>query len=77
MIFITGGAFTSRAAEFLASVDNPRLEKPFDPDSERMLSAQKISETGATNLGRAKRVKLRRRAIVMYFFEEDFLGKVR
>ncbi|MBK7972948.1 MAG: hypothetical protein IPK07_06590 [Deltaproteobacteria bacterium] len=34
-------------------------------------------QTGATNVGRAKRVKLRRTAIVMYFFEEDFLGKVR
>jgi CheY-like chemotaxis protein len=30
MVFITGGAFTPRAREFLASVDNPRLEKPFD-----------------------------------------------
>jgi hypothetical protein len=26
---MTGGAFTPRAAEFLASVDNRRLEKPF------------------------------------------------
>ncbi len=33
--------------------------------------------TGSTNLGRSKRVKLRRTAIVMYFFEEDSLGKVR
>ena len=30
MVFITGGAFTPRAREFLASIDNPRLEKPFD-----------------------------------------------
>jgi PAS domain S-box-containing protein len=29
IVFMTGGAFTPRAAEFLASVDNPRLEKPF------------------------------------------------
>ncbi len=29
IIFMTGGAFTPRAAEFLASVDNRRLEKPF------------------------------------------------
>jgi len=27
--FMTGGAFTPRAAEFLASVDNRRIEKPF------------------------------------------------
>jgi PAS domain S-box-containing protein len=30
IVFMTGGAFTSRAAEFLASVDNRRIEKPFN-----------------------------------------------
>jgi CheY-like chemotaxis protein len=30
LVFMTGGAFTPRAAEFLARVPNPRLEKPFD-----------------------------------------------
>ncbi len=29
MVFMTGGAFTTRAAEFLGSVDNRRIEKPF------------------------------------------------
>jgi PAS domain S-box-containing protein len=29
IVFMTGGAFTPRAAEFLASVDNRRIEKPF------------------------------------------------
>ena len=29
IVFMTGGAFTARAAEFLASVDNRRIEKPF------------------------------------------------
>jgi PAS domain S-box-containing protein len=29
IVFMTGGAFTPRAAEFLASVDNRRVEKPF------------------------------------------------
>jgi PAS domain S-box-containing protein len=29
MVFMTGGAFTTRAAEFLATVDNRRIEKPF------------------------------------------------
>jgi PAS domain S-box-containing protein len=29
IVFMTGGAFTTRAAEFLASVMNRRLEKPF------------------------------------------------
>ncbi|MBI4508171.1 MAG: PAS domain S-box protein [Deltaproteobacteria bacterium] len=31
MIFLTGGAFTARAQEFLDSVPNPCIEKPFDP----------------------------------------------
>ncbi len=30
IVFITGGAFTPRAAQFLQNVPNPRLEKPFD-----------------------------------------------
>jgi PAS domain S-box-containing protein len=29
IVFMTGGTFTPRAAEFLASVDNRRVEKPF------------------------------------------------
>jgi CheY-like chemotaxis protein len=28
--FMTGGAFTPRAAQFLSQVHNPRIEKPFD-----------------------------------------------
>ncbi len=32
VIFLTGGAFTPRAQEFLARVPNARLEKPFDLD---------------------------------------------
>jgi len=31
-VFLTGGAFTPRAQEFLARIANPRLEKPFDID---------------------------------------------
>jgi signal transduction histidine kinase len=30
MVFITGGAFTGRAHDFLQEVGNPRVEKPFD-----------------------------------------------
>lgn len=30
VIFVTGGAFTPRAREYLSQVDNIRLEKPFD-----------------------------------------------
>jgi signal transduction histidine kinase len=33
MVFVTGGAFTTRAREFLARVPNPRLSKPFDVDA--------------------------------------------
>ncbi|MEZ4407419.1 MAG: ATP-binding protein [Polyangiales bacterium] len=32
VVFLTGGAFTPRAQEFLGRVPNPRLEKPFDLD---------------------------------------------
>lgn len=31
MVFITGGVFTPRAAQFLDEVPNPRIEKPFVP----------------------------------------------
>ena len=37
MVFMTGGAFTPRAAEFLSTVTNPRLEKPFDLNQVRQL----------------------------------------
>ncbi len=30
MIFATGGAYTDAASSFLASVPNPRIEKPFN-----------------------------------------------
>jgi hypothetical protein len=30
MVFMTGGAFTAAAAEFLERVPNPRLDKPLD-----------------------------------------------
>jgi CheY-like chemotaxis protein len=32
-VFLTGGAFHDRARDFLQSVDNPRLDKPFDLDA--------------------------------------------
>lgn len=32
IVFMTGGAFTHRARDFLDSVSNPRLTKPFDVD---------------------------------------------
>ena len=37
VVFITGGAFTKGAAEFLKGLENPCLEKPFD--ERRLLAA--------------------------------------
>jgi len=37
MVFMTGGAFTVRAREFLDKAPNPRVEKPFDSGSLRSL----------------------------------------
>jgi CheY-like chemotaxis protein len=33
ILFVTGGAFTPRAREFLERVPNTRLEKPFDVEA--------------------------------------------
>ena len=35
MVFMTGGAFTKGASDFLARVPNPRLDKPFTPQALR------------------------------------------
>jgi CheY-like chemotaxis protein len=40
VVFMTGGAFTRRAAEFLRRVPNERLEKPFDIEQVRELLAR-------------------------------------
>jgi CheY-like chemotaxis protein len=37
VVFLTGGAFTSRANEFLDAVPNQIVEKPFDPASLRAI----------------------------------------
>lgn len=31
LVFISGGAFTPGASDYLATVENLRLDKPFDP----------------------------------------------
>lgn len=50
MLFVTGGAFTDAARAFLESVDNPRLEKPFEPreilDAVTELLARSASSPG-------------------------------
>ena len=43
-IFMTGGAFTSRAQRFLSEVKNPRILKPFDPAELRALVVRGASE---------------------------------
>ncbi len=42
MIFVTGGAFTPGAREFLDNVPNQRIEKPFDPQHFRALINDRI-----------------------------------
>ncbi len=37
VLFMTGGAFTPRARDFLENVPNPCIEKPFDPQALRVL----------------------------------------
>jgi len=41
-VFMTGGAFTPRASEFLARVKNRRLEKPFDWAALRAAVARRV-----------------------------------
>jgi CheY-like chemotaxis protein len=43
IIFLTGGAFTLPAREFLDRISNPRLDKPFDSHSLLALVAQRLS----------------------------------
>ncbi|MCH9679855.1 MAG: response regulator [Deltaproteobacteria bacterium] len=43
-VFMTGGAFTARARNFLDSVPNPRLEKPFDGKTLRQIVSHHAGE---------------------------------
>jgi two-component system, NtrC family, sensor kinase len=45
MIFMTGGAFTPRANEFLKRVPNPRVEKPFDTNDLLGLVRASVTKT--------------------------------
>jgi CheY-like chemotaxis protein len=40
VVFMTGGAFTERARDFLASVPNPRIDKPFEIEGIRSLVSE-------------------------------------
>ncbi|HMI92935.1 MAG TPA: response regulator, partial [Polyangiales bacterium] len=51
MVFMTGGAYTPAAAAFLASITNPRIQKPFQPIAlmsllQRGLRERKARESG-------------------------------
>ena len=43
MIFVSGGAFTARAREFLAETQQPLLTKPFDAEELRRTIASLVS----------------------------------
>ena len=43
LIFITGGAFTPHAREYLSQVDNLRLEKPFDVANFKKIVSDQIT----------------------------------
>ena len=45
IVFMTGGAFTPRAAQFLSKVDNARVEKPFDLMAIRKLVRELAART--------------------------------
>jgi len=44
MVFLTGGAFTPHASDFVARVPNEVIEKPFDPAALRALVAKRVAE---------------------------------
>jgi PAS domain S-box-containing protein len=52
VIFLTGGAFTPAADEFLDRVPNPRLEKPYSSRDLRALIARQITSSAAAGLAR-------------------------
>jgi CheY-like chemotaxis protein/two-component sensor histidine kinase len=45
MVFMTGGAFTAHAREFLDEVPNPRLEKPFGIQTLRAMIHERLAAT--------------------------------
>jgi signal transduction histidine kinase len=45
MVFLTGGAFTPRAREFLDQITNPRIEKPFEIDALRAIVNDRVGQS--------------------------------
>jgi DNA-binding NtrC family response regulator len=46
-IFISGGIYSSRFGDFLESISNDRLDKPFELESVRALVRARITDTAA------------------------------
>jgi signal transduction histidine kinase len=46
MVFMTGGAFTARARDFLERVPNARVDKPFDTAALRALVRTRVAQIG-------------------------------
>ena len=44
MVFVSGGAFTPRASEYLARLENLQLAKPFDQDKLRQLAGELVAK---------------------------------
>jgi CheY-like chemotaxis protein len=61
-IFISGGNHTARASEFLDSIPNVRLDKPFDIETIRALVRMRVAEgyddSHASSAVRAKKAQL-------------------
>ncbi|MCE9671751.1 ATP-binding protein [Myxococcus stipitatus] len=51
VVFITGGAFTPTARNFLERVENPRVEKPFDPEALRGLVREEVARSRRESSG--------------------------
>jgi len=47
IIFVTGGAFTAAASEFLDRVPNLRIDKPFDPIHLRNIVNDRLAQLDA------------------------------
>jgi len=48
MVFMTGGAFTPRATEFLASIDNRRIDKPFSLKAVEKITREMAGAAGTS-----------------------------
>ncbi len=44
LVFMTGGAFTARARDFLRRVGNPRLEKPFEFEQLHAIVGERLAQ---------------------------------